>query len=387
MSMVRPSDVVLHYATGAVRAISQAAQPARTAPQPASFPGDLWEQTGWLLPVELADLGRPIALEEIPAPLRKDNPQRMFNRLGGVNQGYLYPVDVDWFAEFARLFADRLPAEVVAEAVAPAEVTGGAEEFLRSLIGAELRTLSGKINIITGVHDGIATVTTSRSPDGQPVAVTEVQDALDQLRNRGSVVCSPSEVGYRSAFIGAVLQAIPGASAALDPPTVSLTAPATDMVAPADAGTNLVIHQGPLDIPVTRNVRAEQPALRRTLIGNKSHARCALCGEEMPVDLLIAAHIKQRSLCNDSEKLDLLNIGMLACKLGCDDLYELGYISVDAAGTVITVEPSEKLHGTLVAGLIARLQGSPCLAFTAANAHYYQWHRDSKFAGTVPASS
>jgi hypothetical protein len=44
-----------------------------------------------------------------------------------------------------------------------------------------------------------------------------------------------------------------------------------------------------------------------------------------PVDLLVAAHIKRRSLCSETERRDLHNVAMLACKFGCDALFEEGY--------------------------------------------------------------
>jgi hypothetical protein len=53
-------------------------------------------------------------------------------------------------------------------------------------------------------------VGTAKSPQGQWVNITDVQAARDTLRRRGHVAISVKEVGYRSAFIGAVLSTLPG---------------------------------------------------------------------------------------------------------------------------------------------------------------------------------
>lgn len=49
-----------------------------------------------------------------------------------------------------------------------------------------------------------------------------VQDALDRLFREGEVVVSVSSVGYRSAFIGAVLGTVPDIEVLRDPLRVRL---------------------------------------------------------------------------------------------------------------------------------------------------------------------
>lgn len=77
---------------------------------------------------------------------------------------------------------------------------------------------------------------------------------------------------------------------------------------------------------VTRR-RTEQYILRDYLLKNKKSGSCALCNNDYPISFLATAHIKKRSKCSDDEKKDL-NIVMPACYLGCDKLYEGGYIYV-----------------------------------------------------------
>lgn len=378
MSMVRPSDVVLHYAKGAVRAISRATASASDAPRPSSLPDGVWDQLGWLLPVDMNDLAQPITLDEIPPMMRYQQAQPMFNQHGGVVQGYLYQVDIEWFAQFARHFADRLPVGVEIEARVPAEIAGGAENLLRVLIGEQLLTFDGDNETITAVRGSKAIVSSTGATQSQSVPVSDVQRALDLLQRDSSVICQPEHVGDHSTFIGAVLRTLPGTQLLLQPPTISLEPPSDRSTARPGRGTSMP--SGPLDKQVTRNTRTEQPALRRSLVGNKSISQCALCGEEMPIEFLVAAHIKQRSLCSDEEKSDLVNIGMLACKFGCDDLYELGYISVDPSGVIVAASADE-LHGNFISSALARLAGAPCSAFTSANAKYFQWHRENKYRG------
>ena len=83
----------------------------------------------------------------------------------------------------------------------------------------------------------------------------------------------------------------------------------------------------PLESQVTILARREQAALRDRLLGGKAFAQCGVCGRAIPRALLIAGHIKRRESCNPNEKRDP-NVAMLVCSLGCDALFEHGYISV-----------------------------------------------------------
>ena len=50
----------------------------------------------------------------------------------------------------------------------------------------------------------------------------------------------------------------------------------------------------------------------------------------------MAAHVKKRAVCSDTERRDLHHVAMLACSFGCDALYESGWITVDENGYVQT---------------------------------------------------
>lgn len=140
--------------------------------------------------------------------------------------------------------------------------------------------------------------------------------------------------------------------------------------------------QGVLERKAWTRVRREQTALRKLLAGNHEYSNCALCGLRYPVELLVAAHIKKRSLCGEAERRDLANVAMLACALGCDSLYEAGWITVDVNGSVRTVGPAMVESDPLSRHLLM-LEGKRCRAHTADSEQYFAWHRDTIFRGVL----
>jgi hypothetical protein len=97
-----------------------------------------------------------------------------------------------------------------------------ARAVLVKLVGQPLTTLRGRPNRILEVGEADVIVATNRAPEGQPVPILWVQQALDQLVRDSEVIISPQVVGYRSAFIGAVLRTLPGVAVGMDPPRVWL---------------------------------------------------------------------------------------------------------------------------------------------------------------------
>jgi hypothetical protein len=94
---------------------------------------------------------------------------------------------------------------------------------LLPLIGAELRTLSGKPNRVIAVTGDAVTVGTSKSPNGRSVPIAWIQHAMDKLERDGEIAIDVATVGYRSAFIGAVLLTLPGAVVlATSPPRIQM---------------------------------------------------------------------------------------------------------------------------------------------------------------------
>ena len=121
--------------------------------------------------------------------------------------------------------------------------------------------------------------------------------------------------------------------------------------------------------------RKEQSYLRKIMFNGKKIATCGICGREMPVELLVTAHIKKRSDCTKEERLDVSNIVMPMCKLGCDDLYEKGYILVREG----KIERNRsKFESLAVTNYLNGVVGMKCTAWNERTSEYFEQH-NSKF--------
>ncbi|OLF14384.1 hypothetical protein BLA60_04470 [Actinophytocola xinjiangensis] len=244
-----------------------------------------------------------------------------------------------------------------------------ARDVLRPLVGVRIRTVSGQPNMVLAMNSDTVTVGTKQSPEGQPVPLVEVQKGLDLLVGQRSVGVNVEELGYRSAFVGAVLATLPTARVAMNPATIALGG--SEVVDPSIDATDAVTQV---------KIRKEQARLRKLLAGGRDVAPCALCGDEYPIEFLVAAHVKRRAVCADSERHDLLNVAMLACGFGCDILYETGWITVDSTGRVRTAP----LNGVPDAfrDRTSALTGRPCRAHHTNSEPYFAWHRTTIFRGS-----
>lgn len=81
------------------------------------------------------------------------------------------------------------------------------------------------------------------------------------------------------------------------------------------------------DKVVVTKARREQAQLRRLLLGGRDHGECLVCGRTLPGELLVAAHIIPRAKCTIVQRSDPENV-VLMCALGCDALFEGGYLEV-----------------------------------------------------------
>lgn len=133
---------------------------------------------------------------------------------------------------------------------------------------------------------------------------------------------------------------------------------------------------GPTDTRTVRAARREQRWLKSALgIGTGNPHRlhpCGLCGRHVPERLLVAAHIKRRSECDESERKAFLDIAMPACLLGCDSLFEHGYIAVDQHGRILFAN-SDTIPPSLTFDLLG---GKSAPAWNAKREPYFQWHRE-----------
>ena len=115
--------------------------------------------------------------------------------------------------------------------------------------------------------------------------------------------------------------------------------------------------------------RKEQSLHREHHFGGKKTSKCGLCHKDLPINLLHAGHIKPRRDCTEKERKDL-NVTMPVCKLGCDDLYEKGYIKVDEAG-FITVNKLKNISGEL-GEFIKQYKEKKCLYHNDRTSKYFK---------------
>ncbi|MDX3188832.1 hypothetical protein PV458_10545 [Streptomyces sp. MN03-5084-2B] len=149
-----------------------------------------------------------------------------------------------------------------------------------------------------------------------------------------------------------------------------------------------VAPDGPTDSVRTVNWRREHPNLKRRLV-ELAGGTCGLCGRDFPPSLLVGAHIKKRSHCTEDERKDFDNVGMLACLLGCDSLFERGYVAVGDNGKILVSNLAQT--SSSVAGFVRdHLEERVSAWWTTARDRYYDWHRRHVFVkthdGVAPSS-
>src|SRR3954451_25127128 len=86
-----------------------------------------------------------------------------------------------------------------------------ARKHLDALVGQTIYTAGRRQpNRILRLEGDAVIVATDRSPAGEPVPISEVQAAGDELFASGELRIHPDAIGYRSAFLGAALSLLPG---------------------------------------------------------------------------------------------------------------------------------------------------------------------------------
>src|SRR5581483_8097476 len=97
-----------------------------------------------------------------------------------------------------------------------------ARGHLTGLVNQTITTFRGEPNRIVAVLDDTVLVATGKSLDGEAVPLAWVQEGIDLLVSHGEVRVGVESLGYRSAFVAAVLLTLPGAERATDPNRVVL---------------------------------------------------------------------------------------------------------------------------------------------------------------------
>lgn len=136
-------------------------------------------------------------------------------------------------------------------------------------------------------------------------------------------------------------------------------------------------HLGEINRTGASVFRLEQGPLRRRVVPGPTGI-CAICAREFSSMLLVAAHIKPRSECSETELRDLDHIAVPMCLFGCDALFERGWISVSPEGEikvsdVVDFDESVKLY------VQNYVNGRRTSAKLAGREAYFKWHWDYKF--------
>ena len=130
--------------------------------------------------------------------------------------------------------------------------------------------------------------------------------------------------------------------------------------------------KGKTDKSVEVKRRIEHDVIVDYLFGATESTECAICSKTYPNDLLVAAHIKKRALASDKERKDL-NIVFPLCTLGCDSLFERGYILVGCNGRLII--NNKKKHLKNLSSYLKNINLKKIKYFHKNNAKYFEFHR------------
>lgn len=130
-------------------------------------------------------------------------------------------------------------------------------------------------------------------------------------------------------------------------------------VGPESPPAHALWELGETDATTIARRRREQGQLRDYLLDGRRVVSCHICGDELPASLLVAAHIMPRAISDEDHRKDFASIAMLACALGCDDLFERGYITVNGSGVV---SAGRELETHALDEAVARLVGRKCAA-------------------------
>lgn len=148
-----------------------------------------------------------------------------------------------------------------------------AREHLSQLVGKEIPTMTGKPNRVMGLRGSDVVVGTSKSPEGQPVPIEWIQSAIDRLLEDRELEINPQSVGYRSAFVGAVLLTLPGVEGATNPRRVRLVDEPAIAPAFAPRPSDVTTRSTPTQSDLERALDALQTEAVRVALANYESLR------------------------------------------------------------------------------------------------------------------
>ncbi len=115
--------------------------------------------------------------------------------------------------------------------------------------------------------------------------------------------------------------------------------------------------------------RLEQKILRAHILGPKV-TKCSLCHKSLPNKIIAAGHIWERKKIKDEKTRKDPNIVMPVCKLGCDDLFENGFIKVNGNGSIEV--NSKKYFSKALKKYVKQYNNKKCLYFNKKTKKYFE---------------
>ena len=112
---------------------------------------------------------------------------------------------------------------------------------------------------------------------------------------------------------------------------------------------------GDTDATAIARIRKEQSQLRAHLLDGRASAECSICTRTIPADLLVAGHIVPRKDLGDAQRWNFESVAMLVCILGCDALFEHGYVVVGHDGRVAAGRATSA--ASVLEAVVARIGG------------------------------
>ncbi|MFD3537220.1 hypothetical protein [Streptomyces sp. NPDC058664] len=252
--------------------------------------------------------------------------------------------------------------------------------FVLAHIGPQARVPAGgwanatlKRVIVTQITRSYFQDTTQVWPDGTYPERVGIDLLADEANVTGQTLGDQAAEALR-------LSANKQGSALVYPGTAALAQFVTELPITSESEQQLpnepeaVTHDGADSALVEVLVRREQSKLRKKMLNGADTFTCALCERHLPVRFIRAAHIKRRSRANRQERLQLSNI-MPACLLGCDELFEHGYIHVTDTGHVAVSGKTAEYPALKEAA--DQLAGNPVGGYSEHQAPYFAWHRNN----------
>lgn len=133
-----------------------------------------------------------------------------------------------------------------------------ARQYLQTLVGGTIYTpTERRPNTVVSLDADTVLVRTADSP-AQPVRISEIQAAIDRVWAGEEVLIRPQSVGYRSSFIGAVLDSLPDVEVLGNPPRAR-RGPGEHRVQPKAPGRNPPWEYDELILALDLYLRRGQP--------------------------------------------------------------------------------------------------------------------------------